>query len=165
MSKEIVQLGHPALREVSKEIQDDQISSTETMALISNMKESLNTQNDGIGLSAPQIGVTKRVFIVSHKLFENDPTSKDMVFINPVVTWNSKETESAEEGCLSIRGVYGNVERPLSVKIEAFNEDGVYSEYEASGILARIFQHEIDHLDGILFIDKATDIKEIPYEG
>jgi peptide deformylase len=165
MSKEIVQIPYPTLREVSVEVPVENIQSDETQSLISDMREALETQDDGIGLSAPQVGVTKRVFIVSHRLFESDPTSKDMIFVNPAVTWESKEKDTAEEGCLSIRGVYGNVERPSSVKIQAYNEEGTNLEYEASGILARVFQHEIDHLDGILFIDKATDIKNVPYEG
>ncbi len=165
MVKEIVQLGHPALREVSKEIPEDKLMSDKTQSLVSDMKESLDSQEDGIGLSAPQVGVTERIFIVSHRLFENDPAAKDLVFINPVVTWASDAKDTQEEGCLSIRGVYGDVERPMSVKIEAYNEGGKHLEYEASGILARVFQHEIDHLNGILFIDKATNIKEIPYEA
>jgi peptide deformylase len=165
MAKEIVQLGHPALREMCEEIKDADILSDSTKSLISDMKESLSTQDDGIGLSAPQIGVTKRVFIVSHKLFESDPTAKDMIFINPEILWSSPKTDSQEEGCLSIRGIYGDVERPLSIKLQAWNEEGELREYEASGFLARVMQHELDHLNGVLFIDKATDIKEIPYEG
>lgn len=165
MPKEIIQLGHPALREVAKEIAIDQIGSDSVQSLISDMKESLETQSDGIGLSAPQIADTRRMFIVSHKMFENQPDAHDMIFINPVVTHYSKATDVSEEGCLSIRGIYGNVERPSKVTIIAYNEKGEKHEYQASGMLGRIFQHEIDHLDGILFIDKATDIKELPYEA
>jgi peptide deformylase len=165
MTKEIVQLGHPALREMCAEIPMEEIKSEATASLVSDMRESLETQDDGIGLSAPQIGVTKRMFIVSHKLFESDPTAKDLIFINPVITWSSDATDVQEEGCLSIRGTYGNVERPMSIKMEAFNEKGDKLEYEASGLLARVIQHELDHLNGVLFIDKATDIKEVPYEG
>jgi peptide deformylase len=165
MSKEIIQIPHPALREVSTEIPADEILSENIQSLISDMREALESQDDGIGLSAPQVAVTKRIFIVSHRLFESDPSAKDMIFINPVVTWSSKETDIAEEGCLSIRGKYGDVERPSSVKIEAYSEEGIKLEYEASGMLARIFQHEIDHLNGVLFIDKAINIKDIPHEG
>jgi peptide deformylase len=165
MKREIVQLGHPALRERSEEIKPEEISGEAMQQLIADMKESLDTQDDGIGLSAPQIAETKRLFIVSRKLFESNPTAEDMIFINPVITWSSEVKDTQEEGCLSIRGVFGNVERPMSVKMEAYNEKGEKLEYEASGILARVFQHELDHLNGVLFIDTATDIKEVPYEG
>lgn len=165
MSKEIVQIPHPALREVSKEVPVDEIASDTTVALIADLREALESQDDGIGISAPQIAETKRVFVVSHRIFDGAPGAQDMIFINPVITWQSKKTDTAEEGCLSIRGVYGQVERPSSVKVESYNEVGDKLEYEAHGLLARVMQHEIDHLDGVLFIDKATDIKEIPYEG
>ncbi len=119
MKREIVQLGHPALRERAEEINPADIAGDETQALIADMKESLDAQDDGIGLSAPQIAETKRLFIVSRKLFESNPTAEDMIFINPVITWSSDAKDIQEEGCLSIRGVFGNVERPMSVKMEA----------------------------------------------
>jgi len=164
MSKEIIQLGHPALREVCEPIDIASMKSPDIQGLISDMKEALASQSDGIGLSAPQIAVTKRMFIMSSKLFEDEPGAEDIICINPEILSTSKKTYTEEEGCLSIRGIYGDVERPESVEMTAYNEHGDILKYKAHGLLARVIQHEIDHLDGILFIDKATDIKEIPYE-
>jgi peptide deformylase len=161
LSKMIVTDGHPALRKKSEDIPPNQINTASTQSLIQKMKDVLRTQHDGIGLAAPQIGVNKRVFIVSGKIFGDD--KEDAVFINPVITKASKEKKWMEgEGCLSVRWIYGKVQRSLKVTIKAYNEKAELISRGASGLLAHIFQHEIDHLDGILFIDKAKDLEKIP---
>jgi len=125
------------------------------------MSETLANQKDGVALSAPQVGENVRIFIVSHKLFDNDT---DQVFINPIITNRAKEIQEMEEGCLSIRGWYGMVQRNTKVTIEALDAKGEKTNRGASDLLAQIFQHEIDHLDGILFTDKATDLRLITSE-
>lgn len=177
----IVSEGHPALRAISEEIPLSEISSAKIQNLIVDMKKALASQEDGIGLAAPQIGVPLRIFIVSKKIFsshgpsteqesEDDNTKSsaksakidDLVFINPVLTKESKEKKWMEgEGCLSVRWVYGKVRRSTKVTIRAYDENGRVFERGAGGLLAHIFQHEVDHLNGLLFIDKAKDIEEV----
>lgn len=118
-------------------------------ALLYTMKK-----HKGVGVAAPQVGVLKRFCFVSNN------GKKPQLLINPVITKRSSAKEWAEEGCLSIPQVYGKVERNVSVTVEFVNQNAEKEELEASGFLARVIQHEIDHLDGILFIDKAKDIYE-----
>ncbi|MEZ4211129.1 MAG: peptide deformylase [Candidatus Paceibacterota bacterium] len=168
----IIQIGDERLREISKPLTQEEIGTKETQKLLEDLSEALRSQDDGVAISAPQIGVNKRIFAVSTKIFDEDylagePEKKfyeHIYFLNPVITKFSKKTEEIEEGCLSIRGVYGLVKRPKNVTIEAVNERGEKIIRGAGGLLARIFQHEIDHLDGILFIDKASVIKEVSEE-
>lgn len=166
----IIQIGDDRLRTVCEPVLITEIDSPEIKKILKEMSEALRSQDDGVAISAPQIGITKRIFAVSTKIFDEDylagePEKKfyeHLYFINPKIIKSSTKTEEAEEGCLSIRGVYGLVKRPKNVTIEALNEKGEKVVRGAGGLLARIFQHEIDHLDGILFIDKASAIKEFP---
>ncbi len=168
----IIQIGDDKLRTVCDAVSATEIHSPEFSKILTDLSEALRSQDDGVAISAPQIGVTKRVFAVSTKIFDEDylagqPEKKfyeHLYFINPVIKKFSAKTEELEEGCLSIRGVYGLVKRPKNVTLEALNEKGEKILRGAGGLLARIFQHEIDHLDGILFIDKASVIKEVPEE-
>lgn len=188
----IVSEGHPALREMSQEVPLPDILTPKIQNLILDMKKSLASQDDGIGLAAPQIGVPLRIFIVSKKIFSTHNTSNvpvedtnitneknstgttinsqernsakidDLVFINPILTKMSKEKKWMEgEGCLSVRWVYGKVQRSTKVTIRAYDEFGRAFERGAGGLLAHIFQHEVDHLNGILFVDKARDLEEV----
>src|ERR1700691_2622088 len=111
----------------------------------------------GIGLAAIQIGVPKRVITMDLSKKEDDHTPQ--VFINPEVTWKSKETSKYEEGCLSIPEYYEEVERPAQVKVKYLDLDGKANEIEASGLLATCLQHEIDHTNGVLFIDHISKLK------
>ncbi len=165
----IIQLGDERLRKVSVPVLETEINSPEFSKTLENLSEALRSQSDGVAISAPQIGVNQRVFAVSTKIFDEEYLEgrvenkffEHVYFVNPVITKFSKKKETAEEGCLSIRGVYGLVERSKNVTIEALNEKGEKFTRGAGGLLARIFQHETDHLDGILFIDRASEIKEI----
>jgi peptide deformylase len=111
----------------------------------------------GIGLAAIQVGVTKRV--VTMDLSKKEDDHKPQVFINPEVTWKSDETSKYEEGCLSIPEYYEEVERPARVKVKYLDLDGKAQEIEASGLLATCLQHEIDHTNGVLFIDHISKLK------
>lgn len=174
----ILQKENPILRQKSKEVPLDKISDPEIKKVIKKMSESLEAELDGVAIAAPQIGELWRIFVVSGKVSQllsiqkNDPTAEpdfvkmpkkmpDEIFINPKIIKKSKETETMEEGCLSARWFYGSVRRAKRVTVEAFNEEGKKIKRGASGLLAQIFQHEIDHLDGVLFIDKAMNLEEI----
>jgi len=111
----------------------------------------------GIGLAAIQIGVPKRV--VTMDLSKKDDAHKPQVFINPEVIWKSDEKSKYEEGCLSIPEFYEEVERPAQVKVKYLDIDGTEQEIEASGLLATCLQHEIDHTNGVLFIDYISKLK------
>jgi peptide deformylase len=111
----------------------------------------------GIGLAAIQIGIAKRV--VTLDLSKKEDDHKPLVFINPEVTWKSAETSKYEEGCLSIPDYYEEVERPAQVKVKYLDLDGKEHEIAASGLFATCLQHEIDHTNGVLFIDHISKLK------
>ena len=113
----------------------------------------------GIGLAAPQVGVQKRILVID--LNFEDPDAPPNVFINPEIISSSASLDTYEEGCLSIPGVYLNVLRPSSIKLSYRDEMGRPKKMNAEGLMARCIQHEIDHLNGVLFVDKVTDQDEL----
>jgi peptide deformylase len=123
------------------------------------VEDMLETMYDapGIGLAAIQVGAPKRV--VTMDLAKKDEPKKAQVFINPEILWSSEELATYEEGCLSIPEYYGDVERPAQVTVKYLDLDGEPRELEASGLLATCLQHEIDHLNGVLFIDHLSKLK------
>ena len=123
-------------------------------ALIGEMYETMYAA-EGIGLAAPQVGVSRRVLVVDL----HDEEHPRFALVNPRVVESSRTTEKGDEGCLSIPGVSALVERPARVVVEALNEQGEPVRIEADGLLGRCLQHEIDHLDGILFIDRLSPLK------
>jgi peptide deformylase len=169
---EIVQNGDPVLRKIAAEVPVSGITKPKIKKVIKDMKEALHSQDDGVAIAAPQIGISLRIFVVSGKIFEEDfirgksamdtkqHTHADLIFINPVFKKMSKDRKLLSEGCLSVRPLYGKVRRATKATIEAYNEHGLPFTQEGTGLLAHIFQHETDHLDGILFIDKAKDLHE-----
>ena len=161
MIKPIVAFGDPVLKVEAEEIEKGY---PELEKLISDMWETMY-EAEGVGLAAPQIGESIRMFVADGSPFgegeDGDPDCLDFkrVMINPVIFESSKETSIMEEGCLSIPGIREEVERPVSIKIEYFDEKWELVEEELSGIAARIVQHEYDHLDGIMIPDHITSIK------
>ena len=111
----------------------------------------------GIGLAAPQIGVTKRVIVVD--VSEKDEPRAPLCLANPEIVWKSDETAPHEEGCLSLPDLYADVERPVAVKVRYLDRDGAKQELDADGLLAICLQHEIDHIDGVLFVDHLSALK------
>lgn len=111
----------------------------------------------GIGLAAPQVGVLKRLLVLD--VAGKDDPPAPMAFVNPEIVWESEEMNVYEEGCLSIPSHYAEVERPARVKVRFLDRDGNRQEIEADGLLATCLQHEIDHLDGKLFIDYLSSLK------
>jgi peptide deformylase len=141
---EILLLGNEALKQKSLPIKDITGETAETAAALLDLMH----KGKGVGLAAPQVGLMRRIFVVH---VQGD---EPRVFINPSLLETSEKTVSYEEGCLSIPGVYAEVIRPETVKVQAWNEKGKAFTIEASGILARVILHEYDHLEGTLFIDR-----------
>lgn len=163
--RKILQKDEPVLRQIAKLVTKPEFNSPELKKLLREMSASLAQEPDGIALAAPQIGVSKRIFIVSAKIFGEEVSEKnkkaDLVFINPVITKLAKKKKLTEEGCLSVRPIYGQVARAEKASVEAYDENGKKFTHHGSGLMAQIFQHEVDHLNGILFIDKAENLQEI----
>ena len=165
----IVQSQDPVLRECAQTIPTKDITSLRIQKIISDMKIALASQEDGVAIAAPQIGEALRIFLVSDEVMKKaDETykssGKDLIFINPKISKLSREKSEVEEGCLSVRWKYGKVNRAVKATVKGYNELGEKVERGASGLLAQVFQHECDHLDGILFTDKAFDVRDIPPE-
>lgn len=167
----ILDKDNKTLREIAQSVPLEDISSPKIKKILADMKKALASQDDGVAIAAPQIGVSLRIFVISGKVIaytkgedEEKHHYDDMVYINPVIVKRSKEKRLMEEGCLSVRYLYGKVNRSQKVHIEAYDENGNFISRGGSGLLAQIYQHETDHLDGILFIDNAVDVEDIPPE-
>ena len=185
MGSVIVQKEDKILRKTSKEVAISDIKKPKIKEILKKMKEALNAEEDGVAIAAPQIGENLRIFVISKKIFEimdeekiqnktpkienenilkdkkGKNIYKDMVFINPKILKISKKQMLTEEGCLSVRWLYGKVKRAEKTLIKAYDENGKFFTFGGSGLLSQAFQHETDHLDGILFTDKAINLKEI----
>ena len=144
--------GDPVLREECAPVaqMDDEVRE-----LIGNLVDSV-VRAEGLGLAAPQIGVARRVIVVMEEPGEK---TRSFPIVNPEIVSACGE-EMAEEGCLSIPGIYEKIKRPQSVVVTGLNEDGEKITIEASGMMARAFCHEIDHLNGVLFVDKLGMVKK-----
>jgi peptide deformylase len=151
--REIIRLPDPRLRLVSKPV--DKISD-EVKTLVADMFDTMY-EAPGIGLAAIQVGVPQRV--VTLDLARKDEPRQPQVIINPEILWSAEERSIYEEGCLSIPEFYEEVERPAQVKVRYTDLDGNPHEVEANGLLATCLQHEIDHLNGVLFIDHISRLK------
>lgn len=165
----ILQRDEPVLRQKAKLVPVHDINSAKIKAVIEDMKRAMYSQKDGVAIAAPQIGVSLQIFVVSGSILKQADKGytgdgSDLVFINPVITKLSKEKRLVEEGCLSVRWLYGKVKRSTRASIEAYNEKGEKVSRGASGLLAQIFQHETDHLNGSLFTDRATELWEMTAE-
>ena len=172
--KEIVQRDNKVLRQKAKEILVKDIKTPKIKKVLKEMSLALKSQSDGVAIAAPQIGYSLAIFVVSGKIFHKDfirgeeelkkipkqEIPKDLVFINPKISKRSSDKEWLPEGCLSVRWLYGNALRSKKATVTAYDEHGKKFTRGASGLLAQIFQHETDHLNGVLFIDHAKDIKE-----
>ena len=160
---EIYKLGNEVLRKHANRISKVDNSMRD---LAKNMLTSMYAAK-GIGLAAPQVGIDKRILVIDLDI--ENPTTPPHIFINPEITTSSASIDSYEEGCLSIPGVYLDVIRPSSIKLSFRDEMGRPKKMNADGLLARCIQHEIDHLNGILFVDRVTNreslIKELKENG
>ena len=141
-------LGDPALRAQTREITEFD----ERLKKLADTMLGVMHREDGVGLAAPQIGVLSRIMVWR----DPEDDEAEFVFVNPHVVWQSEECETAGEGCLSLPECTIEVERPCRVKVHALDVDGTPIEFEGEGLVARIVQHETDHLDGKLILDRAT---------
>lgn len=140
------------LRSKSKKINLDNIAAEELAEFIENIKATMR-HSGGIGLAAPQVGKNIRLFMV-------ETGQGAQVFINPVIIWRSAIKEIDEEGCLSLPGLWGEVKRSKNIVVKFLDELGNNKILKAPGFMARVIQHEYDHLNGVLFIDQAKNIKK-----
>ena len=152
--REIVLMGDPVLREEAEEVT---VFDDDLRHLVRDMFETMY-HADGIGLAAPQIGLSRRIIVVDLRVEEGEEP-RSVALVNPRVVWESDDIEKESEGCLSIPGLEEVVKRPASVRVEGQDPDGNDVVVEADGLFARALQHEIDHVDGILFIDRVSPLK------
>lgn len=154
--RQIVYLPDPVLRRKAQPVSR---FDAELQKLIDDMVETMR-EAPGVGLAAPQVGISQRIIVVEYPLDDSkeDAPKKLFTMVNPEIKEMSAEKEMGVEGCLSVPGFQGEVERSLAVTVKGLNRHGQPMKVKAKGWLARIFQHEIDHINGIVFTDKATRI-------
>ena len=151
--RQIREVGDDLLRKKSRPF--DEVND-KAKQLLEDLYDTLKVTKDGVGLAAPQVGVLRRAIVVDLSMEEENPQGPYKL-INPLIVKQSGE-QICREGCLSVPGKLGDVTRPEKVTVEALDENGKKIKIKAEGLLAVVLSHEIDHLDGILFIDKATEI-------
>ncbi len=140
----------PSLRQRSVEVDPIKIGTAEFQMFLDDLTETMFA-SDGVGMAAPQVGRNERIFVVNEK-------NGVGVYANPEVTLLTELTEDSEEGCFSVPGIWGIVKRAKKIRVKALDRHGRRVEFSAKGFLACVFQHEFDHLEGILFIDKAIKL-------
>ncbi len=164
----IVQEGDPGLRSIAESVAEEDFGTPELTATLDTMISALEAEPDGVALAAPQVGIPLRIFVVRYDRLPPPGSPKSEgpadigIYINPIFVNSSRRREEMEEGCLSVRGTYGRTYRHERATLRARTADGSTFERGGGGILAQVFQHEIDHLDGILFIDHALETYEAP---
>lgn len=181
----IVQKEAPVLREKASPVNPKDFSSPRLKKILADMTSALEKEEDGVAIAAPQIGVPLRIFVISRRAFEfveneingknlhdteTEPPkhkktpARDMVFINPEIIKLSRKKIWVPEGCLSVRWLYGETSRADKATVRAYDEHGKLFTRGGSGLMAQIFQHETDHLNGVLFIDHARNVEKITKE-
>lgn len=161
MIRDIVQIGHPALREVASPLAVDEITSQQTQQVLKDLLETLHAAN-GAGIAAPQLAIPLRVFLVEvrdNPRYPFRPRYPLTYVINPEITFLTKDRFPHYEGCLSIPQLRGIVPRCPEIRVQGLGHDGAPLDFEVRGISAGVFQHEYDHLEGILFTDRVEDTK------
>ncbi len=156
------------LRQEAQPVPEELFGTEELSKLVADMADALDQEPDGVALAAPQVGVSWRLFIVrKDRTLPPPPTDAPQrpaeidVYINPEIVKTSRKRQRADEGCLSVRGVYGTTRRHERVTVRARREDGSRFTKGAGGLMAQIFEHETDHLNGVLFTDDAENLVEI----
>jgi peptide deformylase len=165
MKDPVEQVGSPILRQTAKAVLKKDFDSRALKTLVAKMKKVLAKEKYGVAIAAPQVNVSLRLFVVAGRAFDEEAgdetgSTPDRTFINPEIMRVSRKKHEMSEGCLSVRGKYGAVLRHEKASIKAFDESGKPFIYHGSGLVAHIFQHECDHLDGVLYIDKATKLHD-----
>ncbi|HUI99319.1 MAG TPA: peptide deformylase [Usitatibacter sp.] len=161
--REVLRMGHPILRERAKPV--ERLGTPELLGLVADMKDTMAAKN-GAGLAAPQIGVGQRVMIFGVTRNPRYPDADEVPFtvlVNPKIVLLTREVEDGWEGCLSVPGMRGVVPRYTKLRYSGFDEHGNPIEREAEGFHARVVQHECDHLDGILYPQRMTDLSRFGF--
>ena len=169
--KEVIKMGHPTLRKVAEKVDIEALPSQEIDQLVQDLFDTMEKEG-GIGIAAPQINVSLQVAIVG--IPSDNPRYEDLdieeiddfeplVVINPEIKILDEAKQGFWEGCLSVPGLRGYVERPKKVEITFYNPEGKQMQIEAEGFMATVFQHELDHLFGKLYVDRVSDITKLSY--
>jgi peptide deformylase len=159
----VARLGHPVLRQVAKPVPEGEIASSPVQGFIDDLIETM-TEYDGTGLAAPQVHVSRRIFVYK---VETEPGATPEVpptaLINPVLTPATENTEVGWEGCLSLPDLRGLVRRAKAVRVQALDRQGKRLDFTAKDFHARVIQHEHDHLDGIVYVDRMDDMSSLSF--
>jgi peptide deformylase len=156
---EIKKFNNPVLRKKNQEVAVKDISTKETKRIVADMAETMD-KSFGIGLAAPQIGINKRIIV-----FKAGPEEREVfVLFNPIIKSKGKEEEIGQEGCLSFPNIFLEIKRPREVQVTGISAQGEKITIDAEGVVARILQHEIDHLNGILFYDRLGFFKRMKFK-
>lgn len=166
MIRPICRMGHPVLREVAKKIEASELKGDYFAQLLLDLKDSMDHYG-GIGIAAPQIGVSLQVAIIELMGFNRYGEEVNLpltAFINPEIEFLTEDEHGFWEGCLSVPGLRGFVERPKKIRVNYINVKGEEQVLEADGFLATVLQHELDHLQGVLYVDRIKDMKLLSYQ-
>jgi peptide deformylase len=165
-ARKVIRMGHPTLRKVAELVPVSEIKSDEFKHLLQDLYDTMKVEG-GIGIAAPQIDISKQVTLIElpsdnarYGTLDQTPL---MIIINPVITILGPELQGFWEGCLSVPGLRGFVERPKKVQIDYLDENGDSKQIIAEDFLATVFQHELDHLFGKIYIDRITDMTKLSY--
>lgn len=163
----ILKMGHPTLLQVAKPVEQHEFGTPALLSLIEDMRETQHAAN-GIGIAAPQIGISKRLVVIEfpegvNPRYGDMPAQKLTVIINPELEFISDEVSDFAEGCLSVPGLRGIVTRPKALRYKYYDQYGILHHGENEGLFARVLQHECDHLDGILYPMRMDDISKLGF--
>ena len=165
--RKVIKMGNPLLREVAKEFTKDEILSGDMQDLITDMWDTMYAY-DGIGLAAPQIGLSRQLAVIhleeDSERYPDLVESKKFIIFNHSISVLDETKQEFWEGCLSVPGLRGPVSRPRKIKVDYLDENAKENSIELEDFLATVFQHELDHLFGKLFVDRMEDISLLAYE-
>ncbi|MDP3052202.1 MAG: peptide deformylase [bacterium] len=166
----IIQKRNNILRKIAKEVPLEEVKSATIQNIIKKMKLAVSEREEAAAVAAPQIGQSLRIFVITNSIFFPKTEGKKeekkktdygfTIFINPKILKKSREQKLMTEGCLSVENIYGTIKRSDKIKVEAYDENGKKFIKSGSGLFAQVIQHEMDHLDGILFTDKAIMLRK-----
>lgn len=166
MIREICRMGNPILRKKTKQVRGEQILSDDFCRVLQDLHDSMKHYG-GIGIAAPQVGIDLSVAIIELMGFNRYGQEINLpltAFINPSIEYLTEEEQGFWEGCLSVPGLRGFVQRPSKIKVRYLDRTGTKQEIVAEGFLATVLQHELDHLEGVLYIDRIKDSKLLSYQ-
>lgn len=165
MILKVARLGHPVLRQIAEPVPPDQITTAAVQHFIDDMIETMY-EYDGAGLAAPQVHVSQQIVVMEVTKNPRYPEAPDVpltVYINPGITALTEATDEDWEGCLSVPGMRGRVPRPTNIRLRAYDRHGKRVNFVAEGFHARVIQHECDHLEGKVFIDRMRDTSSLMF--